>query len=165
MVKIRKYKGSDYKVVVDLINEFNNYIAATDSRGHCRQFSNRDEATAYFDQGLKDVAEKEGIIYVAETAGKITGFVLGIIDRHNNDRLYTLSHHSRDHGWVGELYIKPEYRKQGIARELIETISTYFKANGCVNIRLLVMADNTLARDAYEKMGFDERDLELAKEL
>ena len=164
-ISINDYKESDFSHLVTLVNEFQDYISAADSKKTCRRFHNQSEAETYTKQMLQDVTEREGVCYIATTEEQVIGFILGVIDRHKDDPLYILSHHTGDHGWIGEVYVRPEYRGQGAARLLIEKISEYFKAKGCTNIRLSVLADNQLARKAYDKIGFTERDIELSKDL
>lgn len=167
-IKIREYEAADYDNLHNLIAEFQLYLAKTDTRKFCKPFDSSKEIKQYTDQTIKDAKEREGMIYLAESQTaerEIIGFVQGIIDRHEKDLLYQLSHKLGDHGWVGELFVKPEFRSKGVARSLIKKMENYFRKTGCVNIRLCVMADNKIARLAYKRMGFEERDLELAKDL
>jgi len=164
-LKIRKYENADYDAFLQIIEEFQRYIAKTDSRGVCRDFKSLEDVKKYADQSLKDVAEREGAIYFAEIDGKIAGFILGIVERNEKDTLYILTHKPGAHGWIGEVFVSPEFRKQGIARKLIDKIAADFKTKVCVNVRLYVMADNKLAISAYENIGFQTRDLEMSKDI
>jgi ribosomal protein S18 acetylase RimI-like enzyme len=164
-IRIRKYADNDYNAFLQIIEEFQRYITKTDTRGICCDFKSEEDVKKYADQSLKDVAEREGSIYFAEVSGKIVGFVLGIVERNEKDTLYILTHKPGSHGWIGEVFVLPEFRKQGIARKLIDRITSDFKAKGCVNARLYVMADNKLAISAYENLGFETRDLEMSKDI
>lgn len=164
-ILIRKYEDADYDSFLRIIEDFQRYIAATDTSEVCCEFDSAADVKKYADQSLKDVAEREGVIYFAEIDGKIVGFILGIVERNEKDTLYILTHKSGAHGWIGEVYVDSEYRKRGIARRLIDKIITDFKEKGCVNVRLYVMADNQIAISAYEKLGFSTRDLEMSKDI
>lgn len=164
-LKIRKYQSGDYEDLCGLFLGFQNYLAETDTKKICRPFNDFNETKKYADQSIIDVQKMEGVLFVAELGGKIIGFIQGIVDRHQHDVLYKLSHKEGDHGWVGELYVCPEFRGRGIAKKLMAKIEDHFRKQGCVGVRLFVMADNTVARKTYQKLGFDERDLELAKDL
>ena len=164
-ITIRKYDDVDYPEFLQIIEEFQQYIAKTDSRGVCCDFKSKEDVKKYADQSLKDVAEREGVTYFAEIEGKIVGFVLGIVERNEKDTLYILTHKPGAHGWIGEVFVLPEFRKQGIARKLIDKITSDFKNKGCVNARLYVMADNKLAISAYENLGFRTRDFEMSKDI
>jgi len=164
-ILIRKYENTDYDSFLQLIKEFQRYIAATDSSEVCCEFDSAADVKKYADQSLDDVAKREGSLYFAETEGKIVGFVLGIIERNEKDTLYILTHKPGAHGWIGEVYVDSEYCKRGIARRLIDKIIADFKDKGCVNVRLYVMADNQIAISAYEKLGFRTRDLEMSRDI
>jgi ribosomal protein S18 acetylase RimI-like enzyme len=163
---IRDYQDSDYEALLGLVIEFQNYIAATDSKKICKPYGSESDARSYVDQLIKDLRDRDGAAYIALDGEVVIGFIQGIIDRFKKkDLLYTLTHEPGDHGWIGELYVNPSYRGQGIAKKMVDKLANHFKENGCVKIRLSVMADNKLARSAYEKMGFEERDLELSRDL
>ena len=55
--------------------------------------------------------------------------------------------------WVDEIYIRPEYRGIGLAKELLSFVKEHF-AGKVKRIRLDVEADNEKAIALYEKMGF-----------
>jgi ribosomal protein S18 acetylase RimI-like enzyme len=123
------------------------------------------EGRTYTEQLLKDVTDLEGVVYVAEEDGQIKGFIQGIVARHASDSLYALSHVAGDHAWIGELYVQPEIRAQGIGKILVEKIGEYFKTKGCVSCRLSVIASNKRAITFYENIGFKIRDLEMTIDL
>ena len=90
-----------------------------------------------------------------EEESKLVAFVQGIINRHNgpDNTLFTLSHIPQTNGWVGELYVAPEYRKRGIHIELIDAMKNHIKQNGCLDMRLQVMEDNQHAIRSYDHMN------------
>ena len=55
--------------------------------------------------------------------------------------------------WVDEIYIRPEYRGIGLAKELLRFVKEHF-AGKVKRIRLDMEADNEKAVALYEKMGF-----------
>ena len=55
--------------------------------------------------------------------------------------------------WVDEIYIRPQYRGIGLAKELLIFVKEHF-AGKVKRIRLDVEADNEKAIALYEKMGF-----------
>jgi len=143
--------------------DFQNYIASIDSKMIAKPFDNSADCQKYIQQLIKDAKEREGVLFVALNGNTIIGFIQGVIDRHKEDVIYTLSHRAGDHGWIGELYVNAMYRGQGIAKQLVEKISAYFKERGCDNVRLNAMAENKTALIAYKKMGFELRNVELVK--
>ena len=164
-LQIREYESSDRAALLDTLIEFQNYLAETDKKKDCRPFHDDSEVEKYLDQTLKDAKEREGKVFIALIDNEIAGFIQFIIDRHKDDILYNTTHGAGAHGWIGELYTKPEFRGQGIGKKLIEEAESYFKSNGCINSRIFVMSDNKLALSVYKKLGYDERDVELSKDL
>lgn len=162
---IHPYQVSDRAELLELFIGFEESEVQVDSKNIRRPFRNKEEAEKYMDQSLDDAAKMEGALLVALIGGQLAGFILFIINRHTNDNLYNLSHHSGDHGYIGELFVKPQYRGQGIAKKLIAKADKHFVDNGCVASRLLVSAGNTVARSVYEKLGYSEHEIDLYRDL
>ena len=162
-VKIKEFeKDFHYDQLVVLIKNFQDYIARVDDRKKNKPFCSIEDCKKYLDKLINDVSILNGAFYVAEADGKIVGFVQGIINDYKADVFYSLTHKPGAHGWIGEIYVDDNYRNQGIATQLIDNISAFFKQNGCIGLRLHVMASNQNARLVYDKLGFTPRDLEMA---
>lgn len=83
--------------------------------------------------------------YVAEVDGQVVGYVLGtIIDLHPD-----LFEHV-DSGFIADIYVDPAYRRRGIARELVETINTWFAEQGVHHVEWQVAAANTAGLRFWE---------------
>jgi ribosomal protein S18 acetylase RimI-like enzyme len=52
------------------------------------------------------------------------------------------------------MWVDPGFRRAGVARALVEAVMANAAALGKTRIVLHVVADNTGARDLYERMGF-----------
>ncbi len=63
------------------------------------------------------------------------------------------------------VYIKPEYRKNGIARQIIQYFTEWSKKNKVLYIELKVCNDNRKAIELYEKEGFTTDKKILKKKL
>ncbi len=66
-----------------------------------------------------------------------------------------------DHAFISRLYIKPEYRRQGLARKMIERFENVFKNDesgfGHIKkIKLNVERNNSFAINVYEHLGFSK---------
>jgi ribosomal protein S18 acetylase RimI-like enzyme len=57
-------------------------------------------------------------------------------------------------GYVTDLYVVPDARRQGIARELVAEAARLLRERGAEAIELEVQASNTRARAVYETWGF-----------
>ncbi len=55
------------------------------------------------------------------------------------------------------LAVSPRYRREGLARRLIDWLTTTAVAAGVFRINLELRADNEGARAFYERLGFEQR--------
>lgn len=55
--------------------------------------------------------------------------------------------------WLDDLYIYPEFRQQGIGKQLISKLCVIAKQTGCGRIDWIVARDNANGRAFYETMG------------
>lgn len=60
------------------------------------------------------------------------------------------------HGYIGFMYVKPEFRGRGISRQIIEELISWANTKEVYEIQLEVFADNLPAVKAYEKAGFEK---------
>jgi ribosomal protein S18 acetylase RimI-like enzyme len=57
-------------------------------------------------------------------------------------------------GWINYLAVYPDYRRQGLAREMMEHAERLLREAGCPKINLLVRKTNTAVIAFYEELGF-----------
>lgn len=62
--------------------------------------------------------------------------------------------------YMDDLYIKEEYRRQGLGRLLIEKVRDYAKETGCFKLRWQVGDWNHAARQFYKSLGATIDDVE-----
>lgn len=58
--------------------------------------------------------------------------------------------------WIQSMYIKPEYRGQGLMAKLINVVEDEMRRKGGLELRIYVHESNTIAKRAYEKIGFND---------
>jgi ribosomal protein S18 acetylase RimI-like enzyme len=58
------------------------------------------------------------------------------------------------HTYIFLLYVKPEHRRRGIGRALMEYLENWTRAKGDRQIGLQVFQSNTPALDLYHKLGY-----------
>jgi len=95
--------------------------------------------------------------FVAETPdNKIIGYAT-----------YIFSYHT----WIGkslymdDLYVKEEFRQQGIGKRLLDSVIGFAKKEKCHKVRWQVSKWNNNAQEFYKKMGADIDDVELNCDL
>lgn len=69
------------------------------------------------------------------------------------------------HVYLGFMFVKPEYRGQGVILSLTEALKSWAKKNNIFEARLEVYADNDSAIRAYEKSGFTKNLVEMRMTL
>jgi GNAT superfamily N-acetyltransferase len=99
---------------------------------------------------LDDYLGDGNIALVAEDdAGRVVGFALAKMDHPGIGKL-------------SDLYVAPEARRQGAARELIRATATRLRDSGDAKVLTLgVQVTNEDARSAYERLGFQTEALRL----
>ena len=130
-ISIRKVEVSDFNQINALFREF-------------AEFENLSERMT--NTVVQMMEEKEHFnCFVAETAdGEIAGYVT-----------YFFAYYT----WVGkslymdDLYVRPDFRGQGIGSLLIHKIIAYAKATGCHRLRWQVSEWNQPAIGFYKKLG------------
>lgn len=68
-------------------------------------------------------------------------------------------------GWVHDLYVVPEARRHGLARELLREVSRRYAAMGVKQLRLHTAMFNDAARTAFAAEGFRPCVVEMLKML
>ncbi len=93
--------------------------------------------------------DPECLVYVAKLEDEIVGFVSG----HFCELTSTVSQPVMM-GSVDELYVLPEFRKQGVAKKLLNKIESTFIQYGVKQMFVEVWDFNQKALELYEKQGF-----------
>lgn len=160
---IREMDVKDREDIDRMQFELQKYFSEIDQTHESLSYKDMDDAHRYMQKMLDDVKNMNGKIFVAEENSKVVGFIQGVIIEHKKgeDKIYDLSHNPSKDGWIGLLFVKPEYRGSGAGQELINKMKEYFKSEGCNSIRLLVLSDNIHAISVYERNGFLRHDLEM----
>lgn len=165
VIKITPYQETFFDQSVSLISELQAYFSEIDKRGENLTFKSKEEARAYFEQIIKDAHEMNGATFLALKDNMIVGIIQGVVVTHDNDVLHRLSHKTTSEGWIGLLYVDPKYRKQHIAKMLVDQIKKNFKSKDCESIRLIVGTSNKQALSFYDHLGFSEYERKLVLDI
>lgn len=155
---IRHYKEEDKKTVISLLSDFWNYLVSLDYMKRLREFEGSGEKT--FSETLKDMKERDGVFYVAEEEGEVIGLIAGVITK--PDEL-DKSIDSELIGRITEFYVDPIYRGRGYGKLLMKEIENFFKVRGCKSVKVEVFAPNKNAHMLYQKLGYQERNVDMIK--
>ena len=96
----------------------------------------------------KDSLEHGAYFLVARTPDSLIGWLM--VDR--SEDWFT----QKEIGWISDVYVKKDYRQNGVAQSLIEQSLVEFKHLGYDDVRLNVFSFNEKAIHLYEKLGFKD---------
>jgi len=80
-------------------------------------------------------------------ASRKVGFAVVAMTKHWADQTKTVAQ-------VGEFFIYPEFRREGMGRRMAAALLEWLKANGAVEIQSSVLAGNLRGLRFYEAVGF-----------
>lgn len=107
---------------------------------------------------LRLLKDKKAKLIVAEEKRRIVGYIYGQLKA------------GPDHLKIGELghieacYVEESSRKQGVMKQMLKKLLSWFKDSGAEMAELGVYSNNP-ARIVWEKLGFSEYHREMRKEL
>jgi ribosomal protein S18 acetylase RimI-like enzyme len=99
-----------------------------------------------------DTAVTSGSAVIAEERGEVLGFACGVMQ---GPKL----------GDLTELYVRPDARRRGIARELVRAAVSELSERGAAFVTVGVGPDNAAARSFYESAGFRPSELRLVADV
>jgi ribosomal protein S18 acetylase RimI-like enzyme len=97
----------------------------------------------------EDVAANSAGIFVAEGDGRFAGYITTRIDGEAGK------------GRIPNLAVAPDFRNQGVGKQLIEHALEYFRKQGLVYAMIETMAQNAVGNHVYRECGF----LEVARQI
>jgi len=119
-----------------------------------------DESLRRFHEFLEGLRkEDENQVLVSEINARIVGFLTFMKQAGSPLR----SKYSR--ATIEDLYVDEDYRRTGIATELLERCLEYLRSRAVEEVRVNVLANNTTARNLYRKLGFSEHMIIVNKRL
>ncbi len=72
---------------------------------------------------------------------------------------------AKNYYWIQSVYVQPEYRRQGIYRQLYQAVKQQAQAaGGAASFRLYVEQDNVQAQKTYQTLGMTPSDYLLYEE-
>ncbi len=68
--------------------------------------------------------------------------------------------------WIQSVYVKPDYRRQGLYRQLYQRVKSLAESEtGVCGFRLYVEHDNSNAQKTYQALGMEETGYKMFEEL
>ena len=94
--------------------------------------------------------EASGQIYVAEENSEVVGFVTVLA----REQFTELDDPPGNYALITDLVVLEAYHGHGIGRRLLERAEDYAKRAGATELRIGVLANNSVARRLYLEVGF-----------
>ncbi len=82
----------------------------------------------------------DDLVFVAETAGRLDGACMAGYDGHR--------------GWLYAVAVRPDARRRGLGRNLVEATLAALRERGCIKVNLQIRADNAAVESFYRALGF-----------
>ncbi|WP_163537427.1 GNAT family N-acetyltransferase [Gracilibacillus sp. YIM 98692] len=134
----------------------------------------------YILSNAKDVANEGAVLDNVISQEQAVEIALAVLDQGGYYLVYRTSHQmlagwiligetmdfltGKTHAFLYELYVLPEYRNLGIAKQLMHAAMRNCKRRGYEEVRLNVFANN-FAKDLYERIGFEDLQTVMYKKL
>ncbi len=89
------------------------------------------------------------VALVAEESGELAGFIAANIERNLPDRL------PEEHATIGYLWVEERFRRNGIGRDLFESVAEWARAQEAVShFEMAVLTADTAAAEFWRSIGF-----------
>lgn len=156
-LEIRDYDDENEVHLIQLIREL---------QGHEIDYYDRmippDEIAGWYIDGIrKDCREYGGHIRFAWRADVPVGYC-AIMTRVPNEEV---DEQRFDYAYISEIVIAKSARGQGIGKALLRDAEALARAANANWIRISVLAKNTVAREIYDRFGFEEHVVTMEKPL
>lgn len=136
---LRRAEEKDLDILVD----FNNRIAL-ESEGHSLDL-------AVLRNSMKHILEDErkGIYWLACDGEKVIGQMMYVFE--------WSTWQDKNYMWLTDLYVLPEYRKQGVFKLLNQHLLDFYqKSPDIIGVRFYVAKTNTAVVPLYRRIGWKE---------
>jgi len=157
MIEIRPARAEDVPALLPMVRKICELHEAWDPR----RYGALPDVERRYDGWLRSLAnDRRAVFLVAESdAGQMVGFVIGTVER--AIPIYRLA----EFGFVHDLWVEPEYRHEGVGRQLTMMAVERFGAVGMRQVRLETAVANEPARRLFEQCGFRPSAVELLMEI
>jgi ribosomal protein S18 acetylase RimI-like enzyme len=130
---------------------------AFDSQRFMAPGANADEGYAWF-LGTQ-LAEEDVVIFVAERAGSIVGYVYAALEPQSWKELREAA------GFIHDVAVEESNRRTGVAAALVEAAIEWLRARGAPRVVLCTAEQNAVAARLFARLGFRRTMIEMTREL
>lgn len=154
---IRPAKPDDAPLVVPMVERLARFLAERDRA----KYEPLPHVGDMYRSWLRARAtDSRAVFLVAERQpGQLVGFLIGTVER--EIPIYRLT----EYGFIHDLWVEPDYRNEGLARQMVTLAAERFSEIGVAQVRLDVLVGNDPARKLFESCGFRPAIVEMLLEL
>lgn len=146
MIQIVKAKPNHILEIIEIWKEFMDFHRDIDPF-----FTRRDNGHHSFKKHIKESIESQkSQVLVALDNEKVVAYSLSHVHHYPPVFGHTT------YGFISDIAVKKEYRKQGIGKCLLNEIKRWFSQHGITRIELQVSSRNKVACSFWKKCGFKE---------
>jgi len=157
-MKIRKFSSPDIETAIQFLAAMVDEMVI--SGGH--PIHDVGNLTDWFAKRIKSVMDSEIHLFLIAESETIPSRLLGILEASIVELHPVFIPKTCLH--INSIYVRPEYRRSGIARGLIDKAFEWGRQNDCVEADLNVLW-NSPARSLYQNMGFSPFQIEMRRRL
>ena len=103
--------------------------------------------------------EKDVVVFVAERAGAIVGYVYAGLEPTSWKELRDMA------GFIHDVVVEDSSRRLGIASSLVEAAIGWLRAQGAPRVMLWTAEQNPAAQNLFNGLGFRRTMIEMTREL
>jgi ribosomal protein S18 acetylase RimI-like enzyme len=155
--RIRKAALSDIDTLTSLFLEFNAFEETLDPEFKALDHGKTGTFKAHVEKSVRNKTKE--FVLVAKKQGRITGFI------HCQEVKKPGFFRIKKTGFVKDLFVIPECRKQGIGKRLVREAEKEFRKRRLSHICLTVLSNNKNALETYKAAGFKEAKKEMRKKI
>ncbi|WP_039917082.1 aminoglycoside 6'-N-acetyltransferase [Cellvibrio mixtus] len=100
---------------------------------------------------LLEDSKRYGQFIAVDDAGEPAGFIEAAL-RYD----YVNGTETSPVAFIEGIYVKPGHRSQGFARQLVDAVTDWARAQGCVELASDTGLDNFVSQDVHKALGFVE---------
>jgi ribosomal protein S18 acetylase RimI-like enzyme len=155
-VEIRAAKPEDVPNVLPMVEK----IAALHEQWDSAKYGYLPNPSQRYSRWMATRAtDPRSVFLVAETQGRLVGFIVATVEK--EIPIYRLD----EYGFIHDLWVEPEYRNEGVGRQMTMLLIERFREVGVKQIRCDTAAKNETARKLFESCGFRPSVVEMLLEM
>ncbi len=152
-LSIRKTTAEDIPKIMALVEELNISDLPFNEQVDVK-WGETDEGKKYY---TEKIDATKGICFIAEIENEPLGFIMGEIEDNSYRTIKVV--------FVVNLYVKEDFRNQGIGKKLVDVFIDWGKKIGAQKVSVTAYTPNKKAIQFYEREGFQPFNIKLERSL